>query len=164
MASRVQGLERLKAKLAKMPAKMRAAARKAVATGCDEIVAAQKSLVPRDSGDLADSIGWTFGDAPPDAVLTTGGRTRGAARESVISRDEDIRATVFAGDAEAFYARQVEFGTAPHEQGGRFAGTQHPGTAPQPFFFPAYRAKRRRVRSRITRDIRKAAREVAGNG
>ncbi|MBU4543337.1 MAG: hypothetical protein KKG74_05455 [Alphaproteobacteria bacterium] len=32
----------------------------------------------------------------------------------------------------------LEFGTDPHVNAGRFAGTQHPGTDPQPFLTPAY--------------------------
>ncbi|MBU4529177.1 MAG: hypothetical protein KUA43_18040 [Hoeflea sp.] len=34
----------------------------------------------------------------------------------------------------------LEFGTEPHVNAGRFAGTQHPGTTAQPFLTPAYEA------------------------
>lgn len=32
----------------------------------------------------------------------------------------------------------LEFGTDPHLNAGQFAGTQHPGTDPQPFLTPAF--------------------------
>jgi HK97 gp10 family phage protein len=68
---------------------------------------------------------------------------------------------IVAGDAKAWYARLVEFGTAPHVNGGRFAGTLHPGASPRPFFYPVFRANRRRARSRLTRAIRKGIKEAA---
>jgi len=61
---------------------------------------------------------------------------------------------VIAGDEKAFYARWVEFGTAAREG--------HPGTAPQPFFFVAYRALRKRLRGRLTRAFTKAKKEIFG--
>jgi HK97 gp10 family phage protein len=48
----------------------------------------------------------------------------------------------------AWYARLVEFGTPPHLNKGMFPGTQHPGTRPRPFFFPAYRALGKNIRVR----------------
>lgn len=62
---------------------------------------------------------------------------------------------------QAFYARFVEFGTAPRINGGRFAGTQHPGTAPQPFMRPAWDSEQQATLNRIGdemwSEIRKAA-------
>lgn len=53
---------------------------------------------------------------------------------------------IIGGDDKAYYARWVEFGTAANPA--------------RPFFFPAWRANRRRVRSRITRQTRKAIRQA----
>jgi HK97 gp10 family phage protein len=64
------------------------------------------------------------------------------------SEEADLRVTVYAGNERAFYARWVEFGTV------KMVG--------RPFFFPAYRAVRRRVRGRLTRATRKAAKAIAG--
>src|SRR5690606_25076602 len=104
-----------------------------------------KSLVPVDSGALRDSIGWTWGDAPKGSI--TLGRVK-ATKEG----DEVI--TIYAGtrnknlgDKDAFYVRFVEFGTQ--------------NMAPHPFFYPSYRALRRRVKSRVTREMKKAIREGA---
>lgn len=77
--------------------------------------------------------------------------------------DPDLTISITAGNKEAYWARWEEFGTAPHINGGRFAGSDHPGTAPRPFFYPPVRALKRRVKSRITRATKKAAREVAGS-
>ena len=48
-----------------------------------------------------------------------------------------------------FYARFVEFGTKAHENGGRFAGSQHPGTAPDPFMRPAFDAEAQKTIDRL---------------
>lgn len=166
MTAKIIGLERLRRKLNRLPTEVRAQMRSDVGKGAEEIVALQKSLVPEADGDLKKSIGWTFGEAPSTSAT---GAFR-AKRSTFVGSDTDIRATVYAGDDEAYYARWVEFGTAPHSlakgadisrdksQGG---SRQHPGTPAQPFFYPAYRALKRRVVSRISRGISKAARKVA---
>lgn len=137
MATRVEGLASLRRKLAALPEASQAAVRKALETGAGEIVAMAKRLVPRDSGDLQNSIGWTWGDAPKGSIaLASGG-------------SGEMRITVYAGNDEAFYARWVEFGTA--------------SAAAHPFFFPSYRALRKRVRGRVERGVRKALKAVAAS-
>ncbi|MBB3972779.1 HK97 gp10 family phage protein [Hansschlegelia beijingensis] len=140
--------------------------RKDIAKGADEIVAMQRALAPVEDGDLKRSISWTFGEAPPT-------RATGAPRikrSTFVPGDNDIRATIYAGDDVAFYARWVEFGTAPHSlaKGAdrtrnklQDVGGWHPGARPRPFFFTPYRTLKKRVVSRISRGIRKAARKVA---
>lgn len=67
-------------------------------------------------------------------------------------------------DAAAVYApwiwRFLEFGTRPHKQGGRFAGTMHPGTAARPHIFPNWRAFKPTAKKRINAAINRAVREV----
>lgn len=58
-----------------------------------------------------------------------------------------VKWRVTGGDQNAFYAKMVEFGT--------------PRNAPSPFFYPAYRAVRRGLKSRMSRATRKAVRNVA---
>ncbi|YBV97106.1 HK97 gp10 family phage protein [Phyllobacteriaceae bacterium JZ32] len=128
----------------------RAAAKQAMEQGATEIVDMMKSLVPVDSGELRDSIGWTWGDAPKYSQRV------GAVKSSA----DDLIITIYAGNSKVRYAHLVEFGTAPHINGGMFKGTQNPGTKAQPFFFVSYRTNRKRAKSRITRAVRKAAREV----
>lgn len=185
MATKLIGRERTLAKLRAIPAKVRPAVRKAIETGADEIVAMQQRLVPVDSGALRASIRVEMGGVAlaSSGVLSGGGGRRGRGSRSggaaggVIAGDPDLTATIVAGNAEAYYARFVEFGTAPHTikpkntQGALYIpgrgwlkpgeGIDHPGSSARPFFFGPFRALRRKVRSRVSRAIRKAAIEAA---
>lgn len=128
MASRVEGLERLKARFAKIPPAMRDEVRIAIEKGADELVEMQKRLAPVESGELRDSIRKRDGG-------------------------HGLSVEVFTDD---FKARWVEFGTSAHVAGGEFSGAQIPSIPARPFFFPAYRALRKRIKSRITRAVSKA--------
>ena len=132
----VLGLKSLIRKLTKtIPDRVRKRTRAAMQKGADEMVVLAKQLVPVDKGDLRNSIGWTWGNVSDDALTLAS------------SGSGDERITVFAGSETAFYVRWQEF------------GTQH--MTPNPFFFPAYRLLRRRIRSRITREMNKAIKEGA---
>ena len=152
--AKVQGLDRLRKKLQRFPAIVEQEIRAAMEASANEMVALMKSLVSVKSGTLRDSIGWTWGEAPKGSM--TIGRVR--------SRTGNLVITIYAGGGDAFYAWIVELGSAPHLNGGRFAGSQHPGTAVQPFFFVSFRALRRRARSRVTRSINRAAKRTAAGG
>ncbi|MEZ2132470.1 MULTISPECIES: HK97-gp10 family putative phage morphogenesis protein [unclassified Sinorhizobium] len=154
MAATIQNLKRLQKKLDRLPRVVKERIRKAMEEGAEEIVSLSKSLVPVDTGALRDSIGWTFGRAPKGA-LTLG---------TVQSVGGDLTITIYAGNSEAFWARWVEFGTAAHTAGGMFEGAEIPKIPASPFFYVSYRASRRRVKSRITRAVNKAAKEVAAGG
>lgn len=134
----VQGLESLSRKLRKrIPKAVADATEAALVKGATEISDTAKRLAPRRSGRLADSIGWTLGKPPGDAKII-GGQER---------RFKGVRASIFAGNSEAYYARFVEFGTER--------------ASPHPFFFPAYRVNKKRAKNRITRAIKKGLREGA---
>lgn len=162
----VTGVDKLKSKLAKMPALVEMRAKAAMEKGADEIVAMMKRLVPVKSGELRDSIGWTWGEVPSGASVVA---------ESVEARP-GLKLTIYAGDEVAYYARWVEFGTAPHnvaKKGGTVAGKKqlaagggvgHPGMRAHPFFFPAYRALKDRTKRRVISASRKALKEVAAGG
>ncbi|PDS97521.1 hypothetical protein CO659_12715 [Rhizobium sp. S9] len=147
----IKGLKELQRKLDRLPQVAKERIREAMEQGAGEIVTMMRSLVPTDSGDLRDSIAWTWGRAPKGA-MTLG---------KVQSVGGDLTITVYAGNATAYYARFVEFGTASHTAGGKFAGATIPAIPASPFFFVSYRANRKKVKSRITRAINKAAKEVA---
>ncbi|MBN8292808.1 HK97 gp10 family phage protein [Rhodobacter sp. NTK016B] len=102
-----------------------------------EIVADMQRLAPNKDGDLAASIGWTWGDAPAGTLAI--GSFRG-------SEYGAMRITIYAGGGDAFYARFQEFGTTKMNA--------------NPFFFPVYRAWRpeirRRIRRAISRGLKKA--------
>jgi len=150
----ILGLAKLNRKLKQLPAAAEKRIKEAMGQGADEIVALMKSLVAVDSGDLRDSIGWTWGDAPKYSQKIA----------TVKSADGKLVITIYAGNSKVRYAHLVEFATKAHENAGQFPGTQHPGTKAQPFFFVSYRALRRRTKSRITRAINKSAKEVAATG
>ena len=130
----VLGLRRLNRRLTRtIPDHVRRAARAALEENAEIIVAEMKRLVPIDRGDVRASIGWRWGGAPEG---TSAFGTARAGSETI---------TIYAGGGGAFHAIFQEFGTAK--------------MAPTPFFFPAYRAKRRGAKSRVTRKLKKAIRE-----
>lgn len=137
MKAKVLGLDKLRRKLAALPQAEKNKIREAIAKSAREIADLAESLVPQDSGLLAGSIGWTWGDAPKGSMALAK------------ARSGDIVATVYAGDSDAFYARWVEFGTARMKA--------------QPFFFVAYRALRKRAKGRIKRAHISALKKVAAS-
>lgn len=152
--TRIRGLAQLSKKLKAIPKAAEEEARKAVLQGANEVAAMQRNLAPVDDGDLRDSIHVTGpGETTPPYSQPGGSLT---ARE--------FQAIVTAGNSGVRYAHLVEFGTAPHAQGGMFEGAQHPGTQAQPFFWPAYRALSKRVKGRVTRNINKAVKKAATSG
>jgi len=168
MKVKVAGLERLKLRVAGIPKEVRAATKAALRKNAQELTAAQKSLVPAESGDLRHSIGYTFGPYKP-----ANSNVRGVSSGAVGEIDPDLTVIVHAGDEKAYYAAMVEFGTAPHEikpkkapalrlKGNRYVErVDHPGSEPHPFFFPPYRMMRRRLKGRVTRAMRKAVKDAA---
>jgi len=142
--AKLKGVEALKQKLAALPKVAVAEMQKAMEQSADEIVAMARNLVPVDQGALRSSIGWTWGDPPKGAIVL--GKVKRTARQRA-TQEAGLLITIFAGDDKAFYARWVEFGTTK--------------SAAQPFFFPSYRALRKRTKSRIRRSQTKAAKKVA---
>jgi HK97 gp10 family phage protein len=147
----IRNLARLQRKLRRLPHVARTLIRSAMEDVAADIVSMMKSLVAVDDGDLRDSIGWTWGKAPKGSLAVA----------SVAAPEGDMTITVYAGDADAYYARWVEFGTAPHTNKGKFAGTQHPGTRAQPFFYVSWRANKRGAKRKLRKASRDAAKKVA---
>lgn len=142
MPTTVKNLNRLNRKVRKLPQAAIDSIRVAMAQGANEIVAMAKRFAPVDTGTLRDSIGWTWGfDIPEGATALGSFRYRR-------SRNEQLQLTIYAGSKEAYYARWKEFGTVVHKA--------------HPFFFPAYRAQKKLVKSRIRKAARLAAKKVAG--
>lgn len=147
-ATKIIGLVKLHKKLQRMPEVGKNQIKAAMEKSAEEIVSMMRSLVPEKSGALRDSIGWTWGKAPKGA-MTLG-------NVAAASLGGELTITIYAGtrdkslgDRDAFYARFVEFGTQ--------------NMAAQPFFFPSYRANKKRSNSRIRRAVTKAAKEVASS-
>lgn len=176
---KLTGLDKLNRKLQQLPIRAEREIRTAMAAGADEVVALAKSLAPlgistgrnssNNPGALRDSIGWVWGSKAPKGSVALGNVTGGVGRN-------DLVITIFAGDDKAFYARWVEFGTKPHTITAKNAPTltrggvnfgksvSHPGASTSnAFFFPAYRALRKKIKSRISRAITKSARDVVNS-
>ena len=116
-----------------MPKRVENATRKAMEKGAQEMVDMAKRLVPVESGSLRDSINWTWGEAPKGATVLA---------ESTPT-ERGLKITVYATD---FKARWLEFGTVKMRA--------------QPYFFPSWRTLRKRIKSRIVREQRKAIKFV----
>lgn len=149
-----QGRERIAKTFRQMPEVARKELKKSLERSAKELVAAQKALVPVDTGGLRDSITWTDDPAKIPSYA--------AFQQKGIVRDKELSVFVTAGNTKVRTAHLVEFGTAPHVNAGLFPGTQHPGTEPQPFFLPAYRIMRRRIANRATRAVRQAIKKATG--
>jgi HK97 gp10 family phage protein len=127
-----------------IPIEVREEVRKALAQNAEELVAMMKRQVPVDEGALRDSIGWTFGNPPDDAVVV--GDLGGPGADDL----GGLKVTIYAGNKDAWYARFVEHGT-----------TEHPA---RPFFFASYRALRRRLKARLSRARNKAIKKALSLG
>lgn len=147
----VEGLDKLKRRLAILPDEAARQVSAAIEKGAEELVAQMKRFVPVEEGDLRDSIEWHW---------TGQGDKEGAQGEKSASRQAtkgaaQLSATITAGGTLAgSHAGWVEFGTA--EAPG------HAATPAQAFFFPAFRILRKRIRSRITRALNKGIKMSAG--
>lgn len=137
--TKVLRVRELNRKLGRLPVVAKEEIRKAIAQSARDIADLAEQLVPKDTGKLAGSIGWTWGAAPKGSMILSRVMASGAA--------SDMIATVYAGDDEAFYARWVEFGTKSQ--------------AAQPFFYVSYRALRKRIKSRMRSAAGRSAKKVA---
>jgi HK97 gp10 family phage protein len=142
-SAKVINAERLLKKMTIIPEAMRGGIRKVMAEHADEVVAMMKRLVPVSpgGGDLKNSIGWRWGLAGPASEKTVA-KIQAGGRAS-----EDLTITIYAGNAEAYYARWVEFGTRK--------------MAKRPFFFVSWRASRKMIRRKVQAEIRSVAKAVA---
>lgn len=163
----MQNRDRLLKRLKAIKGKPRAAMRVALEQGAKQVVASAKNLAQVKSGDLVNSIDYTFGDYKP-ANANVRGVSAGAR-----GGDPDLSVTIHVGDEKAFYAGWVEFGTNPHfvSKGGSTKigaikarlkrATPHPGAQAHPFFYPAWRANKKSIKARITRAMNKAIKDGA---
>ena len=142
MSAKVNGAKKMAALLDGLPKQIEDDIQRSVLKGANEIAAAQKTMVPVDTGALKDSIQVTGpGDRIPSHALSFGARRSG----STVGR---LEAVVTAGNSDVRYAHLVEYGTQ--------------NTDAQPFFWPGFRNKRERVNRRIKRETSKAIKKASG--
>jgi HK97 gp10 family phage protein len=127
-------------------------ARRALNIAGKAVADAMRSRAPVDDGDLRDSVLVSTkikGEAGKAAYAQTMRKTAGNKAMAVkAKRDAQRKAKgsmppvmMFVGPStKAYHAHFIEFGTKPHINAGLFAGSKHPGTAPQPFIRPAWDA------------------------
>lgn len=144
----VDGIKALEKRLTKtIPEAIRKAASDAMEKGAQEVVDMMKRRVPRDTGELANTIGWTWGDAPKGSMVIGEVQNR---------KYNTMRILIFAGSEKTRVGSRNQFQLARLLE----FGTQEMG--PRPFFFGSWRANKKRVRSRVTRAIREAIKRENG--
>lgn len=145
---------KLSKRLAAIPAGIVAHVRPALVQAAGDLADMARALVPEEEGDLKASIAVTPPGAVSPAYAEGGGRRMAGENQALVT----------VGNPQARHGHLVEFGTDPHINGGQFAGTQHPGTDPQPFLLPAARLTEDRNKRRIGRAVAQAIRKAgAGN-
>lgn len=148
---KLEGAKELQRRLFKLDDKIQNKILKgAVRKAARPVVKDARKRVPKDSGLLRDSIG-TFVKKykrSSTAVAVIGSRR-------TFSVSKRTQTTASGAQIEhrnpAFYAHLVEFGTKQHFQPVATIGSivikgfQHPGTKPQPFLEPAFKANERKA-------------------
>jgi HK97 gp10 family phage protein len=148
----VRNKDRLAAKLARLAPATFTALAEANRQTADEMVDLARNFVPVHTGALRDSIVATGPGGTPPAYSQGGGHGEVPQGSYAVS----------AGNSKVRYAHMVEYGTKPHENAGEFPGTANPGAHRQPFFWPAYRVIRKKMRNRARAALRKAVKAVTG--
>jgi hypothetical protein len=147
--AKIEGLEALKRKFRAMPAAVRGEIAKSVPTSAAELVGMQKRLVPKGKTHaLENSIRYEM--VTDFKALVIAGGTSETKREVRKGSGEFTDETIL-----------VEFGTKAHKARGKFKGARIPAQPARPFFFPAYRALKRRLKGRISRSISTGIKKVA---
>lgn len=124
--------QKLSRRLEAIPKAVRSAVAPSLIEAGRDLSVTMRLLAPEDTGDLKRSIHVTApGQATPPYSQPGG---------STVARENQVLVTV--GSDEVRYPHLVEFGTAE--------------AAAQPFFWPAYRLKRKALSTRIKRAISKA--------
>jgi HK97 gp10 family phage protein len=144
--TKVSNVARLRKKLIQLPDVAKTLIKAQMALVADDIVGMMKRLAPvlqtpakdRRPGALRDSIGWTWGKAPKAASVVATVKSKNGG---------DLTITIYAGDAEAFYARWQEFGTQDMQA--------------QPYFYVSWRANKKVAVRQIRKAVRDGAKKVA---
>lgn len=145
------GRAKLRKRLLRLPDDVKRRLRAEFAQGADDIVNMMKAVAPVDDGELRESITWRW--SGEGKIAYSQGDSSG--------QPGDMSIRISAGNTRVRYPHLVEFGAAPHIAGGIFKGAMHPGQPPQPFFFPSYRAQKKRVVKNFRRGIKRAMQDSA---
>ena len=168
MGAKIKNLDAYMARLRRIPDAAKAGVHDALQQNAQELSAAI-SRACDDDPKLSASVGFAEGQAPAGALGS------GATTSDALA-GEGLSFTVFAGAGleNPATARWREFGTHPHaedakgrvmafegkEGEGYAAHVDNPGERAQPFFYPTYRAYKKRLNSRASRAGSKAIRQA----
>lgn len=130
------GKERLLKRMKEIPVRVRIEAREALNEQAAFLVENIRPNVPREHGDLADSLNWK----PNPRMDKIGVIITEGANDDTLGRK----------------ARAVEFGRPESAEAGAMEA--------QPHFFPTYRALRRRMKAAVNRRIRNVVKRIWGSG
>jgi len=134
----VKNLAKFQRRMRAIPLSVRLEVTRQLEKEAEKIVRLMKAFAPKGATlELVESIGWTWGDVPKGAI------TVGKVATSEYDR---IAIKIYAGGGDAFYAKFHEFGTVK--------------MAANPFFFPVWRAERRRARNNIKRAARRGIKKA----
>jgi HK97 gp10 family phage protein len=145
--ARILGRDRMRKVLKALPKTVRAELRRGILEAAEKVADDQRSLAPVRTGALRDSIKVTPGDENLPLYASLKSRRT--------EKDPELSAIITAGNTKVRYAHLVEFGTAPHINQGEFPGTSNPGAPAEPFFYPAFRAGKRKAQATINKAARK---------
>lgn len=149
--AKILGRDRMRKVLKALPKTVRRQLRYAIIQQAEAIAAMQRNLAPVKTGALRDSIKVTPGDEDLPAYA--------ALKSRRTEKDPELCAIISAGNPKVRYSHLVEFGSAPHTNEGKFAGTVNPGARAQPFFYPGFRAGKRRAQLAINKAARQGIKE-----
>lgn len=131
----VTGQAQLHARFNRVPNIVKRELEKQIEKEAEKLVKQIRVLAPRGkTGDMAKSIGWTWGDVPRGALKIG---------QSFGNEYGKLSATIYVG---AFYSGFVEFGTV-----------KMPAS---PFFFPIYRANKQNIKSNLSRAVTRAMKKA----
>lgn len=135
MAKYDSGLRNLNERFKKLPGIARERLMTATKEAAEEMAAEMRRIAPDDTGKLQESIAVTGPGQSTPAHSQPGGST-------VVPEGMYM---ITAGDNAVRYAHLVEWGTEKAEA--------------QPFFFPVVRTMRKKVKSKLRREARKAVKD-----
>ena len=137
----VQGLANFERRWTAVPKAVRKAMLDTLEQNAEELVAEMEREKPLPEIE----VGWTWGKPPKGAVAV--------AKSPATDRGLAITVWARAKSGAGFNAAWFEFGTNERQhKSGKSTGA----ITAQPFFYPVYRARKRRVKSRLTRNVNKA--------
>jgi hypothetical protein len=147
----VQGIPELHRRFGRVAAKIKRQLRPELAAAAERIVGMMRRLRPAPEI----QIEWVWGP-PPSGVISIGQVKAALEDRDFIS----IYATASTSEYPAGFpavARWFEFGTFQrYHRSGKATGA----IAAQPYFYPAYRANRKAVRSRIAKKLKQATKSL----